>query len=137
MQIKFEFGSDPLIFHEVMALRLRKKSRIVSFPDSLSLLTNIHLIFGVLFCHTKLQIKFKFVFFYPFEIHEVMVNGLRKIFQIVSFLHFVMVWLICANLRFVVFVLSRRKDDKTIIIVFSPRKDDKSTRRQNKILSTK
>jgi hypothetical protein len=25
IQIKFEFGSDPLIFHEVMALRLTKK----------------------------------------------------------------------------------------------------------------
>jgi hypothetical protein len=37
IQIKFEFGSDPLIFHEVMALGLRKKSRIVSF----SLLTVI------------------------------------------------------------------------------------------------
>jgi hypothetical protein len=28
----------------------------------LSLLTDIHLIFGTLFCHTKLQIKFKFGF---------------------------------------------------------------------------
>ena len=30
-QIKFEFGFDPLIFHEVMALALRKKSRIFCF----------------------------------------------------------------------------------------------------------
>jgi hypothetical protein len=30
--MKFEFGSDPLIFYEVMALGLRKKSRIISFP---------------------------------------------------------------------------------------------------------
>ena len=29
------------------------------------------------------------------------------------------------------FVLSRRKDDKTIIIVFSPRKDDETKSRQN------
>jgi hypothetical protein len=29
--MKFEFGFDPLIFHEVMALGLRKKSRIISF----------------------------------------------------------------------------------------------------------
>jgi hypothetical protein len=33
IQIKFEFGSDPLIFHEVMAVGLRKISRIISFPD--------------------------------------------------------------------------------------------------------
>jgi hypothetical protein len=31
IQIKFEFGSDPLVFQEVMALGLRKKSRIISF----------------------------------------------------------------------------------------------------------
>jgi hypothetical protein len=31
IQIKFEFGFDPLIFHEVMALGLRKNSRIISF----------------------------------------------------------------------------------------------------------
>jgi hypothetical protein len=31
IQIKFEFGSDPLIFHEVMALGLRKTIQIVSF----------------------------------------------------------------------------------------------------------
>jgi hypothetical protein len=33
IQIKFELGFDPLIFHEVMALALGKKSRIISFPD--------------------------------------------------------------------------------------------------------
>jgi hypothetical protein len=53
----------------------------------LSLLTDIHLIFGTLFYHTKLQIKFKFGF-YPFEFHEVMAHGLRKTLQIVSFLRF-------------------------------------------------
>jgi hypothetical protein len=31
LPIKFEFGFDPLIFLEVMALGLRKKSRIISF----------------------------------------------------------------------------------------------------------
>jgi hypothetical protein len=49
IQIKFEFGSDPLIFHEVMALGLGKKSRIISFTLFFS---HIHLIFGTLLCHT-------------------------------------------------------------------------------------
>jgi hypothetical protein len=51
IHIKFEFGFDPLIFHEVMALGLRKKPRIITFPDFFSsLLTDIHLIFGTLLC---------------------------------------------------------------------------------------
>jgi hypothetical protein len=119
IQIKFEFGFDPLIFHEVMALGLRKKitnyqfsalfslclpclqifiwylvhrfaipryrlslslalihwfftklwpsdlekyHKLSVFRTFLSLLTDIHLIFAILFCHTKLQIKFKFGF---------------------------------------------------------------------------
>jgi hypothetical protein len=33
IQLKFEFGFDQLIFPEVMALGLRKISRIISFPD--------------------------------------------------------------------------------------------------------
>jgi hypothetical protein len=33
IQIKFEFGFDPLIFPEVMAHELKKISRIISFPD--------------------------------------------------------------------------------------------------------
>jgi hypothetical protein len=58
IQIKFKFGSDPLIFPKVMALGLRKLSRIISFP----LLTDIHLIFGTLLCYTKIHIKFEFGF---------------------------------------------------------------------------
>jgi hypothetical protein len=49
IQIKFEFGFDPLIFHEVMALGLREKSRIINFTHFFS---HIHLIFGTLLCHT-------------------------------------------------------------------------------------
>jgi hypothetical protein len=33
IQIKFEFGFDPFIFPEVMALGLRKISQTISFPD--------------------------------------------------------------------------------------------------------
>jgi hypothetical protein len=58
-----------------MALGLRKKSRIISFSHffSLSLLTDIHLIFGTLLCHTKIQIKSD-----PLIFHKVMAHGLRK-----------------------------------------------------------
>jgi hypothetical protein len=41
IQIKFEFGSDPFIFHKVMTLGLRKNSRIISFPDLFSLCLQI------------------------------------------------------------------------------------------------
>jgi hypothetical protein len=55
IQIKFEFGFDTLIFPEVMALGLKKISRIIRLPDFFfSLLTDIHLIFGTLLCHTKI-----------------------------------------------------------------------------------
>jgi hypothetical protein len=78
IQIKFEFGFDPLIFHEVMALGLRKKSQIMSFSHFFfALLTDIHLMFDTLLCHTKIQIKFEFCFD-PLIFHEVMALGLRK-----------------------------------------------------------
>jgi hypothetical protein len=49
IQIEFEFGSDPLIFLEVMALGLRKKITNYQFY---TLFSHIHLIFGTLLCHT-------------------------------------------------------------------------------------
>jgi hypothetical protein len=59
-----------------------------SFPDFFfSLLTDIHLIFGTLLCHTKIQIKIEFGSD-PLIFHKVMTHGLRKTLQIVSFLHF-------------------------------------------------
>jgi hypothetical protein len=50
-------------------------------------LTDIHFIFGTLLCHTKIEINFEFAFD-PFIFPEVMALGLRKIPQIISFLHF-------------------------------------------------
>jgi hypothetical protein len=41
IKFEFEFGSDPLIFHKVMALGLRKISQIISFPDFFSLCLQI------------------------------------------------------------------------------------------------
>jgi hypothetical protein len=41
--------------------RVTPLKEFYSFPDFFfSLLTDIHLIFGILLCHTKIQIKFKF-----------------------------------------------------------------------------
>jgi hypothetical protein len=57
IQIKSEYGSDPLISHEVMALGLRKQSRIISFKHFFS---HIHMIIGTLLCNTKIQIKIEF-----------------------------------------------------------------------------
>jgi hypothetical protein len=55
---KFKFSLDPLIFHKVMALGLRKISQILSS----FVLSDIHFIFGTLLCHTEIQIKFEFGF---------------------------------------------------------------------------
>ena len=63
LQIKFEFGFDRPTFHGVMALGLRKFHKLSVFRTFFfSLLADIHLIFGTLLCHTKLQIKFEFGF---------------------------------------------------------------------------
>jgi hypothetical protein len=65
-----------------MALELRKNIMNYQFSTLfLSLLTDINLIFGTLFCHTNLQIKFDFGFD-PLECHEVMAYGLRKILHV-------------------------------------------------------
>jgi hypothetical protein len=45
------------------------------FRTFFSLPTDFHLIFGTLFCHTKVQIKFGFGFD-PLVFHEVMALGL-------------------------------------------------------------
>jgi hypothetical protein len=72
-------SSLSLIFPEVMALGFRKMSQNIRFPDVfVSLLTDIHFIFGTLFCHTKIQIKFEFGFD-PLIFSKVMALGLRKI----------------------------------------------------------
>jgi hypothetical protein len=51
------------------------------------MLSDIHLIFGTLLCHTKIQINFEFAFD-PSIFHGVMALGLRKISRILSFPHF-------------------------------------------------
>jgi hypothetical protein len=52
-------------------------------------LSDIHLIFGTLLYHTKIQIKFEYAFdALIFHFHQVMALGLRKISGIPCFLHF-------------------------------------------------
>jgi hypothetical protein len=48
------------------------------FRTSFSLFTDIHLIFGTLICHTKIQIKSKFSF-------DSLIFGLQKLSRIISF----------------------------------------------------
>jgi hypothetical protein len=48
IQIKFEFGVDPLIFQEVMALGLRKYHEFSVFRTFFLMLSDINLIFGIL-----------------------------------------------------------------------------------------
>jgi hypothetical protein len=71
-----------LIFHELKLwplIGLGEKSRIISFPHFFfAMLTDIHLIFGTLLCHTKIQIKFEFGSD-PLIFHEVTALGLKKI----------------------------------------------------------
>jgi hypothetical protein len=50
------------------------------------MLTDVHLIYGTLLCHTKIQIKFQFGFD-PLIFPKVIALGLRKILRIVGFLH--------------------------------------------------
>jgi hypothetical protein len=72
LQIKFEDGCYRPIFRRVMPL-----NRFYSFPDFFfSLITDIHLIFGTLLWHTKIEIKFEFGFD-PLICQEVMALGLR------------------------------------------------------------
>jgi hypothetical protein len=103
IHIKFEFGFDPLIFHKVMAHGLRKISQIISFPHLLSLLTDIHLIFGTctLLCHTKIQIKFEFAFD-PLIFTKLWTLDLEKIsrifctfFSLLTDIHFIFGTLFC------------------------------------------
>jgi hypothetical protein len=71
LQIKFEDDCYRRIFKRVMPLE-----GFYSFPDFFfSLLTDIHLLFGTLLCHTNIQIKFEFGSD-PLIFHEVMALGL-------------------------------------------------------------
>jgi hypothetical protein len=81
LQIRFEDACYRLIFGRVMPLE-----GFTVFRTFFSLLTDIHLIFGTLLCHTKMQINSEFGFD-PLIFHEVMALGLRKISQIISFPH--------------------------------------------------
>jgi hypothetical protein len=74
IQIKFEFGFDPLIFPKFWPMDLEKYHELSVSGLLFSLLTDIHLIFGTLLCHTKIQIKFEFGFFqklWPLDLKDI------------------------------------------------------------------
>jgi hypothetical protein len=78
LQIRFKDGCYRQIIRRVMPLELSRFKGFYSFPHYVfSLLADIHLIFGTLLCHTKIQIKIEFSF-NPFIFPEVMALGLRK-----------------------------------------------------------
>jgi hypothetical protein len=83
LEIRFENGCYRPISRRVMPLK-----GFYSFPDFFSLLTDLHLIFGTLLCHTKIQIKFEFGS-EPLIFYEVMALGLTKKSRIISFLIFI------------------------------------------------
>ena len=62
IQIKFKFGFDPLIFHEVMALGLRELTRIISFPHFFC--SCVHILFDILYValpyQDTIQVEFGF-----------------------------------------------------------------------------
>jgi hypothetical protein len=88
--MEYEFSFDPLIFHEGMALGLRKNITTYQsvFRNFFSLLTDIPLILPLL-CHTKSQMKFEFDFD-PLIFPEVMALGLRKIYIFIIYLVVIM-----------------------------------------------
>jgi hypothetical protein len=87
IQIKLAFVLIHWFFPKWWSLDFEKYHELWVFQTFFSLLTDIHLIFGALLCHTKIQTKLEFAFDL-LEFHEVMAHGLRKIIRIVSSLHF-------------------------------------------------
>jgi hypothetical protein len=76
IQIKFGFGFDPLIFSRSYGPWTYENVANYQFSGLFfSLHTDIHLIFGTLLCHTRIQIKFEFGFD-PLIFHEDMDLGL-------------------------------------------------------------
>jgi hypothetical protein len=59
-QVKFEYGCDPIIIEEVIALGLRKLLEN-EFPFIFSLMVRwIQMIFGIQMYHEEMQVKFKY-----------------------------------------------------------------------------
>jgi hypothetical protein len=69
-------------FTKLLLLDLEKNHELLVFWSFFSLLTDIHLIFGTLICHTKIQINFEFGFD-PLIFHEFMALVLKKISRII------------------------------------------------------
>jgi hypothetical protein len=88
IQIKVEFGFDPLIFHKVMALGLWKISQIFSFPHFF--LSSFQIFISYLvhcFAIRRYRSSSSLVLIHWFFL-KLWPNGLRKISRILTFPHF-------------------------------------------------
>jgi hypothetical protein len=79
MQVKFEYGCDPIIIGEVIALGLRKL--ICHFPSIFSIMVRwIQIIFGIQMYNEEMQVKFEYGC-NPFIIEGVIGLGLTKLLE--------------------------------------------------------
>jgi hypothetical protein len=89
MQVKFEYGCDPIFIEGVIGLGLRKLLEN-EFPLIFSLMVRwIQMIFGIqmYMYHEKMQVKFEYGCC-PIIIGEVIALGLRKLLENDSFCSF-------------------------------------------------
>jgi hypothetical protein len=87
MQVKFEYGCDPIIIQGVIALGLRKLlENEFLFIFSL-MVSRIQMIFGIQMYHEEMQVKFDYGCC-PIIIGEVIALGLSKLIEKDSFCSF-------------------------------------------------
>jgi hypothetical protein len=87
IQVKFEYGCNPIIIEEVIALGLRKILEN-EFPFIFSLMVRwIQMIFDIQMYHEKMQVKFEYGCC-PIIVEEVIALGLRKLIENDSFCSF-------------------------------------------------
>jgi hypothetical protein len=84
IQVKFEYGCDPIIIEGVIALGLKKLLEN-EFPFIFLLLVRwIQMIFGIQMFHEEMQVKFEYRCC-PIVIGEVIALGLGKLIENDSF----------------------------------------------------
>jgi hypothetical protein len=87
MQVKFEYGCNPIIIEGVIVLGLRKLIEN-EFPFIFSVMIRwIQMIFGIQMYHEEMQVKFEYGCC-PIIIGEVIPLGLRKLIENSTFRSF-------------------------------------------------